>query len=285
MRIAYFPKQTAQQSEPVWQAFLNSCKFFGITPIENSLDADCVLIWSVLWRGRMLANKKVYEHYRYLNKPVFILEVGSLHRGITWKVSVNNITKLGIYANDDNFIANRYKKLNINLGEYKINQHRPILVTGQHDQSLQWTYNGTCTNYIIQKIKEIREFYNDLIVVRPHPRNIIDQNFGNNIILEVPNKIPDTYDQYDLNFNYRAIVNYNSGVGIQAAIHGVPIICDESSLASDLSVNFSNLSKPTLVDRQHWFEKILHTEWTVEEIAEGVPLSRLMNKINLTTSV
>ncbi|NBP57015.1 hypothetical protein EBU71_10895, partial [bacterium] len=134
MRIAYFTKQIALQSEPVWQNFLGSCKRFGIEPVENSWDADCALIWSVLWRGRMEENRKVYEFYRNLNKPVFILEVGSLLRGKTWKVSINNITRDGEYANTDNFIANRDKNLGIILEDFKYDAHNPILIAGQHDQ-------------------------------------------------------------------------------------------------------------------------------------------------------
>jgi hypothetical protein len=282
MRIAYFEKQTALQSEPIWKAFLNSCKSLGIIPVENSLDADCALIWSVLWKGRLLENKKVYYHYRSFNKPVFIIEVGSLIRGKTWKISINNITRHGIYPNTDNFIPNRAKKLGLTLHNYKILNNRPILIAGQHDKSLQWTYDHNNTIWIRDKIMEIRKFTNKPIHVRPHPRNYFRENFGKNIIIETPVKLANTYDQYDLNFNYHAIFNYNSGVSIQAAQHGTPIICDDSSLASEVSVTLSNIDRPTIIDRHQWFERLVHTEWTLEEIGEGIPLKRLLSKVDLT---
>lgn len=282
MRIAYFAKQTALQSEPVWKNFLQSCKNLGIEPVENSWDADCALIWSVLWRGRMAENRKVYEFYRNLGKPVFILEVGSLLRGKTWKVCVNNITRDGIYANEDMHIPNRSKKLGIFLKDNVFSQKSPILIAGQHDQSLQWSYEKNNSGWIREKIQEIRKYTNDIIHVRPHPRNFFRENLGKNIIIESPIKIPNTYDQYDLKFHYRAVVNFNSGVSIQVAQHGVPIICDESSLASEVSSTLNNLDKPTITDRHTWWEKILHTEWTVEEIGEGIPLNRLLSKVSLT---
>lgn len=284
MRISYFAKQTALRSEPIWTTFLNSCKSLGIIPEENSLDADCALIWSVLWKGRLLENKKVYDHYRTLNKPVFIIEVGSLIRGKTWKVAVNNITKDGIYANDDNFIPNRSKKLGVNLYDYKIMPNMPILIAGQHDQSLQWTYSQNNAKWIKDKITEIRKFTSKPIHVRPHPRNFFRENFGKKVIIETPVKLANTYDQYDLNFNYHAIFNYNSGVSVQAAQHGTPIICDESSLASEISVTLSNIDRPTIIDRHQWFERITHTEWTLEEIGEGIPLKRLLSRVDLTRS-
>lgn len=282
MRISYFAKQTALQSDPIWKSFLSSCKKIKIDPVEESWDADCALIWSVLWKGRMAENRKIYEFYRNLDKPVFIIEVGSLIRGKTWKVSINNITKDGIYANNDNFIPNRVKKLGVNLYDYKLMPNMPILIAGQHDQSLQWTYGYNNAKWIRDKITEIRKFTSKPIHVRPHPRNFFRENFGKNVIIETPTKIANTYDQYDLNFNYHAIFNYNSGVSVQAAQHGVPIICDESSLASEVSVNLFNLDRPTIIDRQQWFERITHTEWTLEEIGEGIPLKRLLSKVDLT---
>jgi hypothetical protein len=75
------------------------------------------------------------------------------------------------------------------------------------------------------------------------------------------------------------VVNYNSGPAVQAAIQGVPIICDSSSLAGELSSNLENIETPILPDRTEWFLKLCHTEWTVDEISQGIPLQRLMPKI------
>ena len=100
MKIAYFPNQTALQSEPIWQAFLEGCKNNNIIPVENSMDAVAAVIWSVLWHGRMKSNQQVYNHYRNQNKPVFIIEVGALKRGTTWKISLNHINALGILTID-----------------------------------------------------------------------------------------------------------------------------------------------------------------------------------------
>lgn len=282
MKISYYENQTAQKSEPVWQSFLTACKKLGIEPVADSLDCDCALIWSVLWRGRMLKNQEIYNHYRSLGKPVFILEVGSLIRGKTWKVSVNNITQKGIYAHRENHISHRDKKLGLKLLDFRPNTSKPLLIAGQHDQSLQWTYNGTCKDWVRHKIREIRKYSDKEIVVRPHPRNYFNENLGVNVTVDTPIKISGTYDKYNLNFDYSAVINYNSGVGIQSAIDGCPIICDDSSLAYEVSHILSNIDKPSIIDRSWWFNSILHTEWTIEEISEGIPLKRLLSKVDLT---
>ncbi|NBP59417.1 hypothetical protein EBU71_23245, partial [bacterium] len=245
-------------------------------------DADCALIWSVLWRGRMENNRQVYEHYRKLGKPVFILEVGSLIRGKTWKVCVNNITNDGIYANTENFIPNRAKELGLILHKPRNNKNLPILLAGQHDQSLQWTSALTCRQWVLEKIQEIRSYTDQRIHVRPHPRNKFSEITGKNIFLENPLKIPGTYDEYNLFFNYSTVVNHNSGVGLRSVWHGIPIICEQSSLATEVSIKINQITNPYIPDRVSWFEKIAHTEWTIEEISDGIPLKRLLSKMNLT---
>jgi hypothetical protein len=64
MKISYFPNQAALNSKPVLSAFIQGCRSLGIETVENSMDADAAVIWSVLFQGRMLPNQRVYEHYR-----------------------------------------------------------------------------------------------------------------------------------------------------------------------------------------------------------------------------
>jgi hypothetical protein len=285
MYIAYFPDQTAQKSQPIWQSFLDSCKKFNITPVENSMDSDAALIWSVLWQGRMEKNYLVYKHYRKQGKPIFILEVGALDRGRTWKVAVNNITKNGIYANTENLDLDRSKKIGIELITRKIDLQAPILIATQHENSLQWSVPLTVRNWVLTQIEKIREHTDRDIIIRTHPRFYIGNFTGKNIFMSIPKKIEGTYDKYDLNFEYSTIINYNSGVGVQAAINGTPVITDQSSLAHDMATTVDQINDVRLPDRSEWFEKILHTEWTVEEIADGVPLARLLSNTNLTTAI
>lgn len=285
MYISYFPNQTAQQSQPIWQSFLDSCKKFNITAVENSMTADCALIWSVLWQGRMKKNQLVYEHYRKQGKPVFIIEVGALDRGRTWKIALNNITKNGEYANKENLDSNRAKKLGIELVYKKIDSHAPILIAAQHENSLQWTSPLSVRGWIMEQIEKIRVHTDRPVVVRPHPRFYIGNFTGKNIFMSMPTKIANTYDKYDLDFDYSAVINYNSGVAVQAALNGTPVITDHSSLANDVSSSLDQINEIALLDRTEWLEKIVHTEWTQEEIASGVPLERLLSKVTLTHPV
>ena len=280
MKIAYFPNQTALQSEPIWGAFLDGCRQIGLEPVEGIRDADCAVIWSVLWNGRMRMNQQIYEHYRKQHKTVFIIEVGALDRGRTWKISANHISSEGIYGNLQDIDFYRAKKLGINLSPQRVYRKDSILIIGQHERSLQWQGQPSTVSWLKQKITEIQKFTDRPIVFRPHPRHPISPLMVPGIVFEKPNKLAHTYDKFDINFDHHCVISHNSGPGIQAVIEGTPVICDKSSLAYPVSQNISNIDKVILSDRQDWFDKILHTEWTVEEMRQGIPQQRILNAIN-----
>jgi hypothetical protein len=98
--------------------------------------------------------------------------------------------------------------------------------------------------------------------------------------MEMPKQIIGSYDNFNINYDYHCVVNYNSGPAVQAAINGIPVICNQTSLAGELSNKLENIENPQLPDRNQWFEKLCHTEWTAQEIASGIPLVRLLTKIS-----
>jgi hypothetical protein len=93
--------------------------------------------------------------------------------------------------------------------------------------------------------------------------------------------VPNTYDSYDMHYNCHAVVNHNSGPGIQAAIAGVRPIVDETSLAAPVAVQYADIEKPYTVNRDLWLTQICHTEYTVPEIKAGLWLTRLAPALNL----
>lgn len=260
MRIAYFPNQASLNSGPIIDAMVHGCNRLGLSIVPNDMNADAAIIWSVLWHGRMSLNQNVYAHYRQLNKPVIIIEVGALHRNVTWKIALNHINALGYYGHQQNLDWDRPRKLDIKLQTASLN-HGRILVAGQHNKSLQ--LEGVDQEaWYVKKIHEVSN--GKQVVVRPHPRCPLNKSkFPLNVIWEQPKKLSDTYDSFDMHWDFDAVINYNSGPGIQAAIAGVPVVVDESSLAFDI------------IDREKWLVELCHTEYTVEEIKQGSWLKRL----------
>jgi hypothetical protein len=275
--VAYFPLQCAKNSVPVISAMLDSLRQAGINTQENSWDSDAVIIWSVLWAGRMAANQAVWSHYRSLGRPVIIIDIGALYRGETWKIAINNITADGYYGHTENLDYNRPRKLGISLA-LNFTRNPRIIVAAQHARSLQVTGLVSIEDWVVQQVEQLRTVTDRPIVVRPHPRSVLDWaglvHFPH-VEIEQPTKIANTYDSYNLAFDCHAIINHNSGPGIQAALAGTRPIVDRSSLAYPVGIDLHNIEQPYTVDRDQWLVEICHTEYTVREIQQGLWLRRL----------
>jgi hypothetical protein len=260
------------------QAMLDSLHAAGIVTQENSWHADAVIIWSVLWAGRMAANQAVWSHYRSLSRPVIIIDVGALYRGETWKIAINNITADGYYGHTENLDYNRPRKLGISLA-LNFTRNPRIIVAAQHARSLQTVGLSSMEGWVVDQVQRLRTVTDRPIVVRPHPRSTLDPagliHLPADVIIEQPQKIANTYDSYNLVFDCHAVINHNSGPGIQAALAGTRPIVDSTSLAHPVSIDIHDIEQPYTADRDQWLVEICHTEYTVKEIQQGSWLRRL----------
>jgi hypothetical protein len=278
MRVAYFPNQCAQNSVPVMQAVLDSLRDAGHECVQNSLDADAAVIWSVLWSGRMAANQTVWAHYRQQQRPVIIVDVGALYRGETWKIAINSVTAEGYYGHTENLDPDRPRRLGISLA-INLSRNPTIVIAAQHAHSLQVSGLSTVENWIQEQITQLRGLTDRPIVVRPHPRSRLDtarlSRMAKDVRIEQPVRVYNTYDSYNLAFDCHAMINYNSGPGIQAALAGTRPVVDRSSLAHPVSIQLANIEQPYMMDRDQWLVEICHTEYTLEEINKGTWIKRL----------
>lgn len=272
MKFKLYRNYGALNSVPVFDAFATGVSALGHEIVEDQ--EDIAVIWSVLWWGRMQPNQEIYQQCVKLNKPIIIIEVGNLKRGTTWRISCQHINNYGIFGNQANIDLDRPKKLGVSLKPKAYKRRNEILIATQHSRSLQWEGQPSMEQWIRDTIAKVKRHTGRRIVVRPHPRSQIREKFADAVI-ELPRKVANSYDDFDINYNYHCVINHNSGPAVQAAINGIPTICDSSSLAFSVSEKWENLENPQLPDREEWFLKLCHTEWTVEEIRQGIPLGRL----------
>jgi len=276
MRFKLYRENGALNSKPIFDAFEQGLKSLGHTVVDSNEDVS--VIWSVLWAGRMAKNKPIYD----ADKPVIILEVGNLIRNTTWRISLEHINALGKFGNTKDLDPTRPEKLGLKLHPIQTTRRPEILIASQHQQSQQWNGMPNMSQWIYDTVATIRNHTNRNIIVRPHPRSLVHITIPGVTVIR-PNLIHGTYDSFDIDYNYHCVVNYNSGPAVQAAINGIPVICDSSSLAGELSGTFENIETISLPSREEWFLKLCHTEWTVEEISQGIPLKRLINLLTSDT--
>ena len=281
MKFSLWNNYGALNSKPVFDAFRDGCHSLGHATVENSDDADVDVIWSVLFNGRMARNQAIWEKNRMLKKPTIVLEVGGIQRGTTWKVGLNGINRdayFGPVGND----GSRANLLGLTLKPWQYNGEY-ILICGQHDKSLQWHGMQSMSQWVIDTITFIRAQTKRPIIFRPHPRcplPHIEHEFRN-VTRQDPQHVKGTYDDFDMGFNnVWATVSWSSNPGIHSIINGVPAFTGPSSLAFDVAdQNLRNIETPLYPDRTQWLNDYAWTEFTIEEISQGIPLKRLTSKL------
>jgi hypothetical protein len=272
----------ALNSSPIFDAFHAGAVALGHDVVTNSNDGIDV-IWSVLWHGRMAGNRSIWEQNIRQSKPTIVLEVGGIKRGTTWKVGINGINRTAYFGEQDND-RTRADSLGLVCKPWRSDGDF-ILICGQHDKSLQWQHMPQMSNWLLDTVKTIQKHTDRPIVFRPHPRcplPDIEKEFKN-VYRQVPTKLAGTYDDFDMKFdNIHATISYSSNPGIHSIINGVPAFVGTSSLAYDVGNDIDflhDIEEPHMGARQQWLNDYAHTEYTVEEISQGLPLKRLTSKL------
>ena len=275
MKFSLWTDYGALNSKPVFDAFANSLGSNGHDVVYNDLNSDVDVIWSVLFNGRMSRNKTIWEN----KKPTIVLEVGGINRGVTWKVGLNGINRDAYFGDKDND-RSRADGLGLVCKPWRSNGDF-ILICGQHDKSLQWQGMPRMSDWFMQTYREIRKHTDRPIIFRPHPRCRLEHiELGlKHVIRQEPRHVNGTYDSFDMGFDdIHCTISYSSNPGIHSVIEGVPAFVSTHSLAYDVANDIDflhDIENPLMPDRQQWLNDYAHTEFTVEEISQGIPLKHL----------
>ena len=283
MIFDFYNQFGALNSKNVFRSFETGLKKLGHTVEYHSGKGDVAVIWSVLWNGRMKPNQSVFHHYRNKGKPVIVLEIGALKRDYTqdgsnktatWKVGINGINRNAFFNNGSND-SSRAGRLGLGLKPWK-SAGENILICSQHERSEQWVGMPSSDVWVLNQIKQIRQHTDRPIRIRSHPRSPVRRSFAEY------NATPSTGDfQQELN-NAWAVVNYCSGPGIEAVLNGTPAFVSPISLAYDVANDidfYHDIENPLKPDRQQWLNDLAWTEWTQQEMAQGIPQELICKKL------
>ena len=284
MKLEIWTEYGPLNSKPIFDAFIKSVRDAGDQVVLNkSTNADVAVIWSVLWRGRMEQYKKIWNEYRSKGLPVIVIEVGGLRRNHSFKIGINGINRDADFANQT-FDDKRWP-----LFKHKLTPWNPtgemIVICGQHDASEQWKGLPRMEQWIVKQIREIRKYTTRPILVRPHPRNLIQfkESDFENVKLRLPRRDYKTYDDTDFKMTLErtwAVVNHSSNPAMEAVIRGVPVFVSESSLCHDVgNTSLADINTPAMPNRSKWANWLSYTEWFKEEIEAGLPWSRLRKRL------
>ena len=273
-------KYGALNSGPVFDAFHAGANALGHDVVVDSDDGIDV-IWSVLFNGRMAGNQAIWETCQREERPCIVLEVGGIKRGTTWKVALNGINR-DAYFGPTGHNSDRAKQLGLVVKPWRT-EGKYILICGQHDKSLQWQGMPRMSNWFLDTYDQIRKVTDRPILFRPHPRCRLEhiERGLRHVERQEPHQIKGTYDDFDMGFdNVWATVSWSSNPGIHSVIEGVPAFTGPSSLAFDVALqNLQQIEDPLYCDRTQWLNDYAHTEYTIEEISQGIALKHLTSKL------
>ena len=284
MKLEVWTQHGPLNSEPIFKAFIKSLQDAGDEVILNkSSDADVAVIWSVLWLGRMVRYRQIWDRYRKNNKPVVVLEVGGLRRNKSFKIAINGVNRKADFANqhvDDK----RWPLFEHTIKPWQ-QRGQTIIVLGQHHASEQWKGMPDMKTWFESQVQQIRKYTDRPIQIRPHPRNNIGFDIRKypNVTLKIPvidrSKIDDT-DFKDTLKDAWAVVNHSSNPAMEAVINGVPVFVSEASLCYDVgNQSYQTINNPVMPDRKSWANKLSYTEWFPNEIEKGLPWKRIKARL------
>ncbi len=141
------------------------------------------------------------------------------------------------------------------------------------------------SNWFLDTYDEIRKYTDRPIIFRPHPRCRLEhiERGLKHVTRQEPQHVNGTYDDFDMGFNnVHCTISYSSNPGVHSVIEGVPAFVSTHSLAYDVGNDIDflhDIETPLMPDRQQWLNDYAWTEFTVEEISQGLPLKHLTNKL------
>ena len=143
-----------------------------------------------------------------------------------------------------------------------------ILVCGQRDGG--WSMKGVDMNqWALESVQQIRAVTNRPILIRPHPKNPINETLFNGIPkLQFSQG---TTLQQDLQ-NAWASVFFNSSSCVASILAGVPVFAnDHDCVAYDVANHdIGQIENPKLVERNQWLWDLSAAHWTDDDSRNGL---------------
>ena len=277
MKVSLFTAYGALNSPPIFEALGRGIESCGDSIVHNDRDADVAVIWSILFAGRMEPNADVYNDFKSRGKPVIVIEIGQLRRGLTWRLGIDGINAAAKFPQPQE--EPRWQKFGIDVKPWRESELKEyIVIATQRGDSMQWHGLPPVEKWVVQWIDLLKKHTKRPIVLRPHPRDYLtDFTYISyhhpDTLISQPKSVNDI-DKVDfpqLLEKTHCVINWSSGPAIEAILNGVPVITSPNSFAYDLTTDIKEIEAPNKPDRTEWLEKMAYTEWYQEELAEGRP--------------
>jgi hypothetical protein len=213
----------------------------------------------------------VFAEQRKRGLDVVVLETGYINRGDGptnhYAAGLNGLNGRADFRNT-NMPSDRAEKLQLTLKPWK-KEGEFILLAGQvpwdasvdHIDMVEW---------LKSTIINIKKYTSKSIIFRPHPLANLPPFEG---CIYSTNSLLHDLDQA------HAVVCFNSNIGVDSVLDGVPIfIGDDGSMVKSIAnTDLTLLDKPLLNDRRQWLNDIAYSQWTPAEMSDGYAWKHLFH--------
>jgi hypothetical protein len=249
-----------------WDAFVSGLRAAGYRVMENRepsgkiAPGDVLVLWN-----RKSANEIIADRFERAGGTVIVAENGYIGADATgrqyYALAVHGHNGSGRWPQGD---GERFDRLGLDLKPWRTGGEH-ILICPNRFIAPRWfmmprDWVETITRMLARITKRP-------VRVRPHPGHW----------KRLPQH-PDVSLARDLE-NAWAMVIWSTSAGVRALAAGIPVICCapwwicKGAAGDDLA----QIEAPAMPDRLPAFRRLAHAQWTIDEIASGLPFIALRN--------
>lgn len=223
-------------------------------------------------RGREVGEVLNQHEHRRGPGQNLVIERGFIHRDRYFMVGWGGLNGRADFKNVQ-CRGDRFRKLGVPVAAWRTSGEHVVLcgqipwdAAVQDSNHVQW-----CQETALQ----ISRLTSRPIIFRPHPLQpeAVDMSTA-------PVKRSTKATLLEDLVNAWAVVTYNSNAGVESALEGIPaFVADRGAMGySILNHDLTKIETPAMADRQSWLANLAYTQWTLDEIADGLAIHHLFEK-------
>lgn len=227
---------------------------------------------------------RIFEVQKYLGKKTLVLEKGYVKRdqyyavgwgGLNGRADFRNI---GMPADRAELLGVEMKPWNLDGSYYLIAGQIPWDASVEHTEFFKW---------VALILRRVQGIVKDPVVFRPHPlmqgdaTELYEEMEKHGVTIDTDSLLEDALA------GAKAVITFNSNVGVDALIAGKPVLSfDEGSMAYSASKHHVEyLLDPGLIiarlNREQWFNDLAYAQWTRAEMEKGVAWGHISKDLEL----
>lgn len=177
-----------------------------------------------------------------------------MDKGYYWRASRNSIH----YKHTMDYPSDRFEQWNVTPREYGTGSK--ILICPSSETMTRYTTGMDVKMWVQMITMGLQKYTDRYIEVRYKPRNAKTSGPAAALI---------PFEEQAQNTH--CVVTCISLAAIDAQMLGIPTICHPSSFAADISsTRLDEIENPQRVDRQQWFSNLAYSQFTHDEIENGL---------------